>query len=51
MAGQTLFLLSGYATYMTGGDYLVDGYVPVLDSCAVVLPNSSSYVFQPPEVS
>jgi sorbose reductase len=27
MAGQTVLLLSDYASYMTGGEYFVDGYV------------------------
>lgn len=27
MVGQTVLLLSDYASYMTGGEYFVDGYV------------------------
>lgn len=32
MTGQALLLLSDHASYMTGGEYFVDGYV---------LPNAS----------
>lgn len=27
MAGQAVLLLSDHASYMTGGEYFVDGYV------------------------
>lgn len=43
MTGQAILLLSDTASYMTGGEYFVDGYVIYFRACSTLFDSDSSF--------